>query len=186
MGYHGPRCKGRIARRRLQVREPPVTGGRSPDLRDYETSNCPVAGAMDILGEKWTLLVLRDLFAGVRRFDEMQARLGAPRALLSKRLRRLEDAGIVQRVAYREPGARARHEYRLTDKGKDLNTILVALKEWGDRWVNAPGRAPTDLVDRETGAPVRLALVRGGDGREVTARDLRMVPGPGAIPKRQA
>jgi len=152
--------------------------------RDYETVNCPVAGAMAIIGVKWSLLILRDLFGGLRRFDDLQAHLGAPRALLSKRLRKLEEAGIVSRVAYRDPGERTRFEYRLTDRGADLRPILIALKEWGDLHVNEPGQEPTELVDKQTGQRVRLALVRDGDGAAVDVRDLRMVPGPGAIKRR--
>jgi DNA-binding HxlR family transcriptional regulator len=149
------------------------------DWRDFSTENCPVAGAMKILGDKWTLLILRDAFNGIHRFADFQSHLGIPRALLTRRLRTLEDAGILERREYREPGARPRREYRLTAKGFDLQHILVALREWGDAHVNPPGAYPWELVEKDTGERVRLALVRECDGQVVADRAITARPGPG-------
>lgn len=134
---------------------------------------------MKILGDKWTLLILRDIFNGVRRFDELHAHLGAPRALLTQRLRQLEDDRILTRREYREPGKRTRYEYRLTPKGFDLQHILVALREWGDRHTNPPGKHPWELIEKDSGEQVRLALIRDSDHQVVDNRAVTMRPGPG-------
>src|SRR5579863_8771531 len=104
---------------------------------DYDTANCNIASTLEIIGEKWTFLVLREVFNGIRRFDDMQRRTGAPRQVLSDRLNRLVDAGILRKVPYQEAGQRARSEYRLTEKGIDLFPVIVALLEWGNK--HAPG-----------------------------------------------
>src|SRR5918995_3853076 len=100
---------------------------------DYSTENCSIAASLAVLGEKWTLLVLRDAFNGVRRFEDMYQRIGAPRQVLSARLARLVEEGLLRKVPYREPGQRQRDEYRLTRMGLDLYPALVALMQWGDR-----------------------------------------------------
>ena len=135
-----------------------------------------------MLGDKWTLLILRDVFNGIRRFEELHEHLGAPRALLTRRLRHLEEDGILKRREYREPGTRTRYEYRLTHKGFDLQHILVALREWGDRHTNPPGEHPWDLIEKDTGEHVRLALIRESDHQVVDERAVTMRPGPGARP----
>src|SRR3954468_24626422 len=90
---------------------------------------CSIAGALDVVGEKWSLLVIRELFLGVRRFNDIAANTGAPRDILTSRLRRLEELGVVER---REYSARPpRYEYRLTQAGKDLRPVMWALKQWG-------------------------------------------------------
>jgi DNA-binding HxlR family transcriptional regulator len=124
--------------------------------------------------------VLRDAFNGVRRFDDMHQRIGAPRQVLSARLARLVDEGILRRVPYREPGQRQRDEYRLTPKGLDLYPILVALMQWGDRWVGQPDGPPVTLHHRDCGAAVGLALECGEGHRLADARDVEPRPGPSA------
>jgi DNA-binding HxlR family transcriptional regulator len=150
---------------------------------DFSAENCSIGRALSVLGEKWTLLVLRDVFNGIRRFDDMHERVGAPRQVLSQRLARLVDEGILRRVPYREPGQRQRYEYRLTEKGVDLYPTLVALLRWGDRWlVDADGPAVT-LHHRDCGAPVDVVL-RCADGHDIpSAREVRSRPGPGARPR---
>ncbi|HJO20101.1 MAG TPA: helix-turn-helix domain-containing protein, partial [Acidimicrobiales bacterium] len=96
------------------------------------TDRCSIARTLEAVGDRWTLLILRDLFRGVRRFERLHGDLGIARNLLTDRLRRLEEAGVVQRVPYQERPVR--HEYRLTAKGRDLSPALVALMAWGDRW----------------------------------------------------
>ena len=122
-----------------------------------DRSRCSVAGTLAVVGEKWSLLVLREAFLGVRRFADFQRVLGAPRAVLTDRLASLVAEGILRRVPYQAEGERQRHEYRLTRKGVDLYPTLVALMEWGDRYL-ADGEVPMELRHRDCGAPVHLAL----------------------------
>jgi DNA-binding HxlR family transcriptional regulator len=110
-----------------------------------DRARCSVAGTLSVVGEKWSLLVLREAFLGVRRFADFQRVLGAPKAVLTDRLATLVAEGILDRVPYRAEGERQRHEYRLTDKGRDLYPALVALMEWGDRHLAAGARAPRAL-----------------------------------------
>ena len=147
---------------------------------DYDTDNCHIAAALSIVGEKWAFLVLREAFNGVRRFDDMQRRTGAPRQVLSSRLSRLVDDGILRKVPYREPGQRPRSEYRLTEKGLDLFPVIVALLEWGDKHAAAADGPPVVLTHRDCGADVRLELTCS-DGHVLdSAREVTPVPGPGA------
>lgn len=133
-----------------------------------------------MVGEKWTFLVLREVFRGVRRFDDIRAVTGAPRQILSGRLAALVDQGILRRHPYQEPGRRERHEYRLTDKGLDLYPVLLALLAWGDRHVPAPDGPALRAEHRHCGAELTLHL-RCADGHDVTAlREVAPVPGPGA------
>src|SRR6266851_5079524 len=107
---------------------------RRPWVLDYDTTNCTIGATVDMIGEKWTFLVLREAFSGVRRFADMQRRTRAPRQILSDRLSRLVDEGLLRKVPYQERGQRSRLEYRLTDKAMDLYPFLVALMQWGDRY----------------------------------------------------
>lgn len=152
----------------------------------YSAENCSVKRALDIVGEKWTLLVLREAFYGARRFEQFQAHVGCARNLLSERLNTLVEAGVLQRVPYREPGQRERHEYRLTDKGLDLQPAIIALMQWGDRWEADPDGPPVEIIHRDCGHPVDLVICCSHDGVALTARDLRPRPGPGARPAVQA
>jgi DNA-binding HxlR family transcriptional regulator len=135
-----------------------------------------VAGTLAVVGEKWSLLVLREAFMGVRRFADLQRLLGAPRAVLTDRLATLVDHGLLRRVPYRAEGERQRHEYRLTQKGLDLYPALVALMEWGDRYVTDDGAAPLELRHRDCGERVHLALVCDAGHTLSGARDVRAAP----------
>jgi DNA-binding HxlR family transcriptional regulator len=147
---------------------------------DYDTANCNIAAALSIVGEKWTFLVLREAFNGVRRFDDMQRRTGAPRQVLSERLARLVGEGILRKVPYREEGQRPRSEYRLTEKGIDLFPVLVSLLAWGDKHAAWPGGPSVVLTHRDCGAGVHLELACD-DGHVLdSARDVTPRPGPGA------
>ena len=151
-----------------------------PTALEWSVDNCPVGRAMEVLGEKWSFVVLREIFNGIRRFDDMREHTGLPRQVLANRLATLVDRGVLRRVPYREPGARVRQEYRLTDKGFDLYPILVALREWGDRYLADPEGPPMTTVHRDCGGTVhtRLSCSTGHDvasPREVVTR-----PGPGA------
>jgi DNA-binding HxlR family transcriptional regulator len=142
----------------------------------WDRSNCSVAGTLAVVGEKWSLLVLREAFLGVRRFADLQRILGAPKAVLTDRLATLVGHGVLTRVPYQAEGERQRHEYRLTQKGLDLYPALVALMEWGDRYLCEDGVPPLELRHKDCGAPVRLTLVCG-EGHELGgAREVRPHP----------
>jgi DNA-binding HxlR family transcriptional regulator len=149
-------------------------------MQDYELAHCSIARTLELVGEKWTLLVLRDAFNGVRRFDDLHRRIGAPRQVLSQRLGRLVAAGLLRRVPYREPGQRTRYEYRLTAAGLDLYPVLVAMLAWGDRHRPFADGPALELTHRDCGEPIELAL-RCAAGHELaSAREVRPRPGPGA------
>lgn len=138
--------------------------------RDYEGQNCSVARALELVGERWTLLVIRDAFLGRRRFEEFQDSLGIARNVLADRLQKLVDHGIFERVRYQERPER--FEYRLTPKGRDLRLALAALMQWGDTYVSP---TPPRLLRRKSdGTPVRVALV-GADGTTVDPADVENV-----------
>ena len=147
----------------------------------FDRSRCSVAGTLGVVGEKWALLVLREAFWGVRRFADFQRLLGAPKAVLTDRLATLVDQGILDRVPYRAEGARQRHEYRLTQKGRDLYPTLVALMEWGDRYLTEEMPPPVQVRHRgDCDAPVHLELVCEAGHRLSGVRDVRAVPRSGA------
>ena len=150
------------------------------DWRSQSTENCSVARTLEVIGERWTTLVLREVFHGVRRFDDIQRRLGIPRPILSERLRRLIDEGVLRRTEYREPGQRARHEYLLTETGLDLQTVLVALMEWGDRHPAGSGGPARIVRHRGCGEPVHVELVCNAGHTVASPRDVIDEPGPGA------
>jgi DNA-binding HxlR family transcriptional regulator len=146
------------------------------DEAGWDRSRCSVAGTLSVVGEKWSLLVLREAFLGVRRFADFQRNLGAPRAVLTDRLATLVEQGILRRVPYRAEGERRRHEYRLTPKGLDLYPTLVALMQWGDRYVGREDDVPLELHHRDCGEPVHLALVCEAGHELTSAREVRAVP----------
>ncbi len=115
---------------------------------------CSIASALDIVGDRWTILILRDAFRGLHRFDEFRRDLDIPRAVLADRLRRLVDGGVLVKRQYSEHPPR--DEYRLTDMGRELSPILVGLMQWGDRWLGGPDGPPTVLVHEPCGTEVDL------------------------------
>jgi DNA-binding HxlR family transcriptional regulator len=151
-----------------------------PWILDYDPANCSIGAAVKIIGERQTFLVLREAFNGVRRFDDMQRRTAIPRQVLSDRLARLVDEGLLRKVPYQDSGQRRRYEYRLTDKGLDLYPLLVALMAWGDQYAAGPEGPPVQLRHRDCGEPLELRLsCRAGHCLD-SARDVTPVPGPGA------
>ena len=147
--------------------------------KSFAGMRCSIAGAMELIGDRWALLIIRDLFFGLTRYDDFRTNLQIPAATLSSRLKHLVDSGIIEKVRYqaRPP----RDEYRLTQKGRDLWKISVALREWGDKWDASGFGAPTvRMIDKETGRPVSLALVDGDTGQIVPPSRTELVPGPGA------
>jgi DNA-binding HxlR family transcriptional regulator len=150
------------------------------DWRQQSSENCSIGRTLAVIGEKWTILVLRELFNGVRRFDEMQAHLDIPRPILSDRLNRLVDEGVLTRSEYRDPGQRTRHEYRLTEMGLDLQGVLISLMEWGDRYRADPAGPARVVRHRGCGEPLHVDLVCAAGHTVTSARDVVGDPGPGA------
>jgi DNA-binding HxlR family transcriptional regulator len=142
--------------------------------RDYEGQNCSIARALEVVGERWTLLIVRDAFLGLSRFDEFQASLGIARNVLTDRLNRLVEEGILERVRYSERPER--YEYRLTRKGRDLQIALAGLRQWGDQYVSdKPPRITRRKSDKR---PVVAAFVPKG-AKVLRGDELESVPGPG-------
>jgi len=146
--------------------------------RDYEGQNCSIARALEVVGERWTLLIVRDVFLGKRRFDELQESLGIARNVLTDRLNRLVAEGILSRVPYSERPAR--YEYRLTPKGLELNVALTALRQWGDKYLS--DKPPRLLRTKSDRRPVVAALVPTGT-TVLGWGDVETVAGPGATQK---
>jgi DNA-binding HxlR family transcriptional regulator len=139
---------------------------------------------MELLGERWTILVLREAFNGVRRFDDIQQSTGAPRQVLSTRLAELVANDVLRREPYQEPGQRQRYEYRLTRKGLDLYPVLVSLLEWGDRYLADDDGPPVTLTHKDCGAVIHPAIVCE-DGHTIpSARDVQPVTTAPASPVR--
>jgi len=149
--------------------------------RRFGNENCSVAQALEILGDWWTLLVVREAFVGTRRFADFERTLGISKNILTRRLGHLVRRGILERVDAGRHGTR--YEYALTPMGKDLATVMTALRQWGDRWVFGPGKEPLVVYDRRTGRPIPSVRILGEDGQPVRARDLEVRPGPGASPR---
>ena len=149
-------------------------------MLDYDPANCAIGAAVGILGERATFLVLREAFNGVRRFDDMQRRTAMPRQVLSQRLGRLVDEGLLRKVPYQESGQRRRTEYRLTEKGLDLYPVLLALMAWGDKHAVGPGGPPVLLSHRDCGEQVSLQVTCAAGHVLESAREATPVPGPGA------
>lgn len=137
---------------------------------DLENEACPVARGLSVIGERWTLLILRDCFLGVRRFDDFQASLGITRHLLADRLKTLEAKGLLRRDQYQERPPR--FEYRLTETGRDLFPVMVTLITWANGALPSPQDAPYRLVSRQTGEPVTPVLCDGETGARLGPRDL--------------
>lgn len=136
-----------------------------------------MARTLEVIGERWSLLVLREVFLGVRRFEAIQQATGAPRAVLAERLRSLVAAGVLTRHEYRDEGARARLEYRLTGAGRELQPALTALMQWGDKYRPRAGGPPLIVEHRGCGRRVRVCLVcEDGHLLDDAGRDLAAHP----------
>ena len=146
---------------------------------DYAGQNCSIARTLEVVGERWTILIVREAFLGTRRFDVFQRRLGIARNVLQTRLQRLIDAGLMRRELYSERPPR--YEYRLTREGVDLWPVVVALLQWGDRHA-APDGAPVVLEHRNCGGGLDERRRCRRCGAELEAWDVVAKPGPGAKP----
>jgi len=145
--------------------------------RTYDSQVCSVAGSLELIGERWTLLVIRDLFRGIRRFEDLQRSLEVARNILSARLGLLVEGGILERHRYQERPER--YEYRLTEKGLDLWPVVVALLKWGDKHLY-PGSPPVVIEHKECGGGVSDHSICERCGAKLGPRDVIVRPGPGA------
>ncbi|MCB1006851.1 MAG: helix-turn-helix transcriptional regulator [Acidimicrobiales bacterium] len=146
---------------------------------------CPVAKSLSVLGDRWTMLVLREAFWRVRRFEDFQARTGAPRPVLAERLKMLVDQGVLERRQYSERPAR--FEYRLTEKGVDLYPVVISLLEWGERWMTDPDEPPVvELRHRACGHPTHPRLACSECGEFLDARSVEAVDRRPDVPARSA
>ena len=151
-----------------------------PAALEWSAENCTIGRTLEVIGDRWSLLVLREVFQGIRRFDQLTVRTAIPRQMLTDRLERLLADGLLRREPYQEPGQRRRHEYRLTDKGIDLYPVLLALQEWGQAYLAGPEGPPVEFVHRDCEEPVEL-VVRCRAGHElVSNRAVAGRIGPGA------
>ena len=144
--------------------------------QDIDQQPCSLARSLAIIGDNWTLLVLRDCFLGVRRFDDFQQRLGVTRHVLSDRLRKLADGGVLEKAAYQERPLR--HEYRLTPMGRDLYPVIAHLAQWGDKYLAGDAGPPLVRVHRQCGEPLEAKLQCGHCGDSVEAQDIRLEVNP--------
>jgi DNA-binding HxlR family transcriptional regulator len=144
----------------------------------YDDQVCSIARALELIGERWTILIVRDAFLGIRRFDELQRSLGIARNVLQNRLERLVENGILERVRYQERPER--FEYRLTEKGIDLWPVLVSLISWGDRHA-APEGPPIVLEHRDCGGRVSDRRICEKCGAFLGPRDVTAWPGPARL-----
>ena len=145
----------------------------------FEDMTCSVAQCLEVVGDWWSLLIIRDAFLGVTRFDDFQVRLGISRNTLTQRLGHLADGGILSRVTYSDHPPRA--EYRLTAKGRDLWHVITAMRQWGDRWA-APDGPPVEVRHDACGQLVTAVPACSHCGEPLDARSVTAVPGPGASP----
>jgi DNA-binding HxlR family transcriptional regulator len=149
------------------------------DMRrtSFERMNCSVARCLEVIGEWWTPLLLRDLFLGVSRFDDFQTRTGIARNILADRLARLVEAGVVEKVRYQDHPER--FDYRLTEKGQDLWRVIAAMREWGDAWETGPDGPPLQMLHLSCGRVTTTVPTCAECGERVERGDVRMVDGPG-------
>jgi DNA-binding HxlR family transcriptional regulator len=148
---------------------------RAADLAEQD---CSIARPASLLGDRWTLVILRQAFNGIKRFEDFQETLEISRSLLSERLNRLVDAGVLRREPYKD-SVRTRDRYRLTEMGLDLYPVLMALRDWGDRWMR--DGPPAKIRHRGCGGTPTLELRCSVCGEEVGAREAEAVPGPGLV-----
>jgi DNA-binding HxlR family transcriptional regulator len=141
---------------------------------DFSRMGCPIARSMEVLGERWAILVMREAFYGTTRFDDFARHLGIASNILSARLKELVEHGMLERVP-----EGARHAYRLTEKGRDFFPAFLALKRWSDRWM-APNGPVVRIVERATGQDIAVPSPAGADGQPLVPEAVRLLPGPGA------
>jgi DNA-binding HxlR family transcriptional regulator len=159
-----------------------VLTGALTDRSAWRATRCPIDKALQVVGTRSALLIMREAYYGTTRFDDFSDRVGITEAVAASRLRELAETGLLERRPYKEPGQRTRFEYRLTDKGRDLMPVVLGLFEWGAKHVLPGGRAPLELNHADCGAPVHVE-VRCADGHDVPLAQL--VISPAARPRRR-
>ncbi|MEE2033611.1 winged helix-turn-helix transcriptional regulator [Rhodococcus chondri] len=152
------------------------------DWLELSTDNCPVQRTLDLVGQKWTLLIIREAVNGVKRFDDFRQHLGISEAVLTDRLRILTAAGILTTREYRQAGSRGRREYVLTDKGWDLWPIVVALRQWGDKHAVDPEGPLLEVRHDGCGSPIRVVVECSAGHGALTPHDVSVTLGPAARP----
>jgi DNA-binding HxlR family transcriptional regulator len=148
------------------------------ERKSFADMHCSVAQCLEVVGEWWSMLIVRDVFLGVSRFDQFQERLGISRNVLNQRLSRLVDAGVLVKVPYSDHPPR--YDYRLTDMGRDLWPVLTAMRQWGDKH-GAPDGPPLQTIHKGCGQISDAVLTCSSCGEPIGPRDVRAVPGPGAV-----
>jgi len=144
----------------------------------FADMQCSIAQTLDVVGERWSPLIIRDLYLGLHRFDELVTNLGISRNLLTQRLDGLLAAGIVERVPYHERPVR--HEYLLTDAGRDLVPVLMAVMAWGDKWATPVGGPPLRVIHDSCGAPFTPQVCCSECGESISSDSVTAAAGPGA------
>ena len=147
---------------------------RAMERKSFAEMHCSVAQCLEVVGEWWTMLIVRDAFRGISRFDDFHASLGMARSVLTARLRRLTEQGVLERRAYCEHPPR--YEYHLTEKGRALHPIIVSMVQWGDAWAQAPGDPPVVLVHDACGQVTHPVLTCPHCGIEVSAANTHTEP----------
>jgi DNA-binding HxlR family transcriptional regulator len=151
--------------------------GPLADRGAWQATRCSIDKALGVVGTRSALLLMREAFYGTRRFDDFAGRVGITEAVAAARLRELVEAGLLTRRPYQEPGQRTRHEYVLTDMGRDLAPAALALMQWGDRYLTDEAGGPLELRHAGCGAPVQVE-VRCGQGHEVSLGEVAVRPAP--------
>ena len=144
----------------------------------YDPLNRSIGHVLEIIGEGWAILIIREAYFGTRRFEDFQRQLGIARNILTARLKKLCHNEILDRVPIKQ-GAK-RHEYVLTAKGKELMPLLIALTQWGDKWIFGENAEPVIFMDRENREPIARINVYSSKGTQLRPRDIVVVAGPGA------
>ena len=152
--------------------------------KTIQGSDCSIAQALEVLGDWWTLLVVREAFVGTRRFADFEANLDISKNILSARLDHLVTHGVLARIDAGVHGTR--YEYELTPMGKDLATLMTALQQWGDRWIYGEGREPLLILDRRSGRRIPQLRILDNEGRTLAGRDIAVAPEPGASKQTRA
>jgi len=155
---------------------------RGVEWQTVSTANCSVQRTLDVVGEKWSLLVLRDTFNGVRRFEDLRRHVGVSEPVLADRLRTLVAAGILATSPYRETGRRERAEYVVTDRGWELQPVVVGLLQWGDRHLADDAGPPVEVRHRACGHRAEAVVRCTADGQVLAPCDTELVEGPGLLP----
>jgi DNA-binding HxlR family transcriptional regulator len=154
------------------------------DVKEFPRDRCTVAATLEVIGERWTIRVLGEVFLGVRRFEDFRRNIGVARNILSDRLNTLVAEGILRRELYSERPPR--YEYRLTEKGLELYGVLIELGKWGNKWQAGPDGPPLVLRHQGCGAVMEPVHTCPECGERVGARDLRAEPGPAALKRATA